>query len=135
MRLRRKGVEVRLVPASLEVYSCVYVDVFSVAAALGDREELFRSFSQFPGRAVFVVDAWHESQLPLARQYAELCRKWLIDCLLSERKPAEEYAVELACRDGCAVLTRDVDAVRWARELRCDVPILVFNRGRVWLAK
>ncbi|MEM1598786.1 MAG: hypothetical protein QW598_08485 [Pyrobaculum sp.] len=79
--MRRKGVAIRLKPASLDVFRCIYVDVFSVAAALSDREELFRSFSQFPGRAVFVVDAWHEAHLPLARYYTELCRKWIIDCV------------------------------------------------------
>ncbi|MEL9990476.1 MAG: hypothetical protein QXP98_00995 [Thermoproteus sp.] len=134
VKIKRKGVEVKLVPTSLEAYRCVYVDVFSVAAALSDPEELFRGFAETGLRALFVLDAWHESHMPLARRYWRLCEEWHIECVLSEDRPAEEYAVELACRDGCAVLTRDVDAVRRARELQCGTPILIFNRGRLWLA-
>ncbi|MEM1598911.1 MAG: hypothetical protein QXP31_10395 [Pyrobaculum sp.] len=70
----------------------------------------------------------------MARHCVKLCRKWLVD-YLSEHKPAGEHAVELACRDGCAVLTRDVDAVRRTRELRCDAPTLLFSKGRLWLAE
>ncbi|MEM0184216.1 MAG: hypothetical protein QXU93_11630 [Thermoproteus sp.] len=128
-------VEVELEPASLEGVNCVYVDVFSVAAAFSDKAELFRGFAEFPGRAVFVLDAWHESHMPLARRYRELCGRWAIECVLSEDRPAEEKAVELACREGCAVLTRDFDAVRRARELGCDAPVLIFNRGQLWRAR
>jgi len=128
--LRRKGASAVLAPASLEGVSCLYVDVNSVAAALSDVEELFRSMSNFPGRAVLVVDAWHESHLPLARRYLELCRRWVVDCVLSESKPAEALAAELACRDGCAVLSRDVDVVRAVGG--CGVPVFLFLRGRVW---
>jgi len=128
--LRRKGVSVVLASASLKGVSCLYVDVNSVAAALKDPEELFRYMASFPGRAVLVVDAWHESHLPLARRYLELCRKWVVDCVLSESKPAEALAAELACRDGCAVLSRDVDVVRAVGG--CGVPVFLFVRGRVW---
>jgi len=83
VQIKRKGVAVRLRPASLEGVSCLYVDVNSVAAALSDPEELFRSMASFPGRAVLVVDAWHETHLPLARRYLDLCRKWAVDCVLS----------------------------------------------------
>lgn len=119
-----------MAPASLEGVSCLYVDVNSVAAALGDPEELFRSMASFPGRAVLVVDAWHESHLPLARRYLDLCRRWVVDCVLSESKPAEALAAELACRDQCAVLSRDVDVVRAVGG--CGVPVFLFVRGRVW---
>jgi len=119
-----------LAPASLEGVSCLYVDVNSVAAALGDAEELFRSMAGFPGRAVLVVDAWHESHLPLARRYLDLCRRWVVECVLSESKPAEALAAELACRDGCAVLSRDVDVVRAVGG--CGVAVFLFVRGRVW---
>jgi len=89
VEVKRKGVVARLRPATLEGVQCLYVDVNSVAAALSDPEELFRSMANFPGKAVLVVDAWHESHLPLARRYLELCRKWMVECLLSESKPAE----------------------------------------------
>jgi len=128
--LRRKGVSVVLGPASLEGVQCLYLDANSVAAALKDPEELFRSMASFPGRAVLVVDAWHESHLPIARRYLELCRRWLVDCVLSESKPAEALAAELACRDGCAVLSRDVDVVRAVGG--CGVAVFLFLRGRVW---
>jgi len=108
VEVKRKGVAVRLRPATLEGVRCIYVDVNSVAAALKDPEELFRSMASFPGRAVLVVDAWHETHLPLARRYLELCRKWMVECVLSESMPAEALAAELACREGCAVLSRDV---------------------------
>jgi len=128
--LRRKGVSVALASASLEGVSCLYVDVNSVAAALGDPEELFRSMASFPGRAVLVVDAWHESHLLLARRYLDLCKKWVVECVLSESKPAEALAAELACRDQCAVLSRDVDVVKAVGG--CGVPVFLFLRGRVW---
>jgi len=133
IEVKRKGVTVRLRPATLEGVQCLYVDVNSVAAALKDPEELFRSMASLPGRAVLVVDAWHESHLPLARRYLELCKKWLVDCVLSESKPAEAYAVELACRDGCAVLSRDVDVIKAVGN--CGVPVFLFLRGRLWLVK
>jgi len=133
MQIKRKGVAVRLRPATLEGVPCLYVDVNSVAAALKDPEELFRSMANFPGRVVLVVDAWHETHLPLARRYLELCRKWMVDCVLSESKPAEAYAAELACRDGCAVLSRDVDVVKAAGG--CGVPVFLFLRSRLWLVE
>jgi len=133
MQIKRKGVVARLRPASLEGVPCLYVDVNSVAAALSNAEELFRSMASFPGRAVLVVDAWHESHLPLARRYLELCRWWMVECLLSESKPAEAFAAELACRDGCAVLSRDVDVVKAVGG--CGVPVFLFLRGRVWLVE
>jgi len=107
MQIKRKGVAARLRPATLDDVSCLYVDVNSVAAALKDTEKLFRSLANFPGRVVLVIDAWHESHLPLARRYLELCKKWLVECVLSESKPAEALAAELACRNGCAVLSRE----------------------------
>jgi len=133
IEVKRKGVSVRLRPATLEGVQCLYVDVNSVAAALSDAEELFRSMAGFPGRAVLVVDAWHETQLPLARRYLELCRRWVVDCVLSESKPAEAYAAELACRDQCAVLSRDVDIVKAVGN--CGVPVFLFLRGRLWLVE
>jgi len=133
VEVKRKGVAVRLRPATLEGIRCLYVDVNSVAAALKDPEELFRSMASFPGRAVLVIDAWHESHLPLARRYLDLCRKWMVDCILSESKPAEAYAAELACRDGCAVFSRDVDVVKAVGG--CGVPVFLFLRGRLWLVE
>jgi len=133
IEVRRKGVVARLKPATLEGVQCLYVDVNSVAAALKDAEELFRSMASFPGRAVLVVDAWHESHLPLTRRYLELCRRWVVECVLSESKPAEALAAELACRDGCAVLSRDVDVVKAVGN--CGVPVFLFLRGRVWLVE
>ena len=133
VEVKRKGVVVKLRPASLEGVQCLYVDVNSVAAALSDPEELFRSMAGFPGRAVLVIDAWHESHLPLARRYLDLCRKWMVECVLSESKPAEALAAELACREGCAVLSRDVDAVKAVDN--CGVPVFLFLRGRLWLVE
>ena len=120
-------------PDSVANYRKVYVDVFSVAASLSQPEELFASAAEAGVRAVFVVDAWHESHMPLARRYLELCRRYGLDCRLSEAKPAEIYAAELCdaeCGAGCAVLTRDYDAV--LRAERCAV--LIFQRGRFWRA-
>jgi len=133
LTIKRKGVEVELAPTSLEGAPCLYVDANSVAAALSDPEELFRSMANFPGRAVLVIDAWSETHMPLARRYLEYCRKWMVECALSESKPAEAYAAELACRDGCAVLSRDVDAVKSAGN--CGVPIYMFLRGRTYLVR
>jgi len=133
VQFKRKGVVARLRPATLEGVQCLYVDVNSVAAALKDLEELFRSMASFPGRVVLVVDAWHESHLPLARRYLELCRKWVVECVLSESKPAEALAAELACRDRCAVLSRDVDAVKAVGG--CGVLVFLFLRGRLWLVE
>jgi len=133
IEVKRKGVSIRLRQATLEGVQCLYVDVNSVAVALKDVEELFRSTASFPGRAVLVIDAWHESHLPLARRYLDLCRKWMVDCVLSESKPAEALAAELACRDRCAVLSRDVDVVKVARG--CGVLVFLFLRGRVWLVE
>jgi hypothetical protein len=76
-----------------------------------------------------VVDAWHENHLPLARRYLDLCRRYGLECRLSEAKPAEVYAVELCeaeCGEGCAVVTRDYDAVKAAE--KCTV--LIFRGGK-----
>ncbi|MEZ0320290.1 MAG: hypothetical protein ABWK05_09930 [Pyrobaculum sp.] len=100
MRKRWGRLEVELEPDVLERYGCVYVDVFSMATSLrgaGSCSEALRN--------------------SLAGRYAEMYRRWLVECALSEDKPAEENAVKLACRGGCAVLTRDLDAVRKAQEL------------------
>jgi len=133
LTIKRKGVEVELVPTSLEGVQCLYVDANSVAAALGDPEELFRSMANFPGKVVLVIDAWNETHMPLARRYLEYCRKWIVDCALSESKPAEALAAELACREGCAVLSRDVDVVKAASG--CGIPIFLFLRGSLWRVK
>jgi hypothetical protein len=131
MRVRtRKGVfELRRdSPAN---YRRLYVDVFSVAAALSQPEELFRSAAEAGLDAVFAVDAWSETHIPLARRYLEACRRYGLDCYLSERKPAELYAAELCereCGAGCAVVTRDYDAVAVVK--RCAV--LLFRGGRFW---
>ncbi|WP_226951995.1 hypothetical protein [Pyrobaculum calidifontis] len=57
VEVKRKGIAAKLRPATLEGVQCLYVDVNSVAAALSDPEELFRSMASFPGRAVLVIDA------------------------------------------------------------------------------
>jgi hypothetical protein len=132
MRRTRKGV-FNLKPDSPLNYRRIYVDVFSVAASLSQPEELFASAAEAGVNAVFVVDAWHESHMPLARRYLDLCRRYGLDCRLSEQKPAEVYAVELCkaeCGEGCAVVTRDYNAVKAAG--RCAV--LIFQRGRFWRA-
>jgi hypothetical protein len=132
VRRTRKGV-FNLKPDSPLNYRRLYVDVFSVAASLSQPEELFKSAAEAGLDAVFVVDAWHENHLPLARRYLELCRRHMLDCRLSEQKPAEVYAVELCeaeCGSGCAVVTRDYDAVKAAE--RCAV--LIFQRGQFWRA-
>lgn len=129
VRKRWGAVEVALRPDDLRNYPCVVVDLFSIAAAHKHKEELFRSAAEAGLNAVFVLDAWHETHIPLARRYLELCRRYMLDCRLSERRPAEEHAVELACAMKCAVATRDFDAVRRAQELSCDVPILVLSGG------
>jgi hypothetical protein len=132
-RQNRKGRFV-LSPDSLANYRRLYVDVFSMAASLSRPEELFVSATEAGVDAVFVVDAWHESHMPLARRYLELCRRYGLDCRLSEQKPAEVYAVELCeaeCGVGCAVVTRDYDAVKAAA--KCAV--LIFQRGRFWRAE
>jgi len=92
VQIKRKGVVARLRPATLDGVSCLYVDVNSVVAALRDPEELFRSMASFPGRLVLVVDAWHETHLPLVRRYLKLCRKWMVECVLSESKPACRFS-------------------------------------------
>jgi len=104
-----------------------------VATSLSKPEELFKSAAEAGLDAVFVIDAWHESHMPLARRYLELCRRHMLDCRLSEQKPAEVYAVELCeaeCGEGCAVVTRDYDAV--IRAGRCAV--LIFRGGKFWRA-
>ena len=132
MRRTRKGV-FNIKPDSPLNYRRIYVDVFSVAASLSQPEELFVSAAEAGLDAVFVVDAWHESHMPLARRYLELCWRYGLDCRLSEQKPAEIYAVELCeaeCGAGCAVVTRDYDAVKAAE--KCAV--LIFRGGRFWRA-
>jgi hypothetical protein len=131
MRVENRKGRFSLRPDSIVNYRRLYVDVFSVAASLSQPEELFASAAEAGVNAVFVVDAWHESHMPLARRYLELCRRYGLDCRLSESKPAEIYAAELCdaeCGEGCAVLTRDYDAVKAAG--RCAV--LIFQRGRFW---
>jgi hypothetical protein len=131
MRVKtRKGV-FELVPDAWQRYRRLYVDVFSIAAALSQPEELFKSAAEAGLDAVFVVDAWSETHMPLARRFLELCRRHSVDCRLSEQKPAELYAVELCeaeCGEGCAVLTRDYDAA--LRAGKCAV--LLFSKGRMW---
>jgi hypothetical protein len=132
-RRNRKGRFV-LLPDSPANYRRLYVDVFSMAASLSRPEELFASAAEAGINAVFVIDAWHENHLPLARRYLDLCRRYGLDCRLSEQKPAEVYAVELCdaeCGEGCAVVTRDYDAVKAAA--KCAV--LIFQNGRFWRAE
>jgi hypothetical protein len=104
-----------LLPDLLTNYRRLYVDVFSIAASLSWPEELFASAAKAGVNAAFVIDAWHEPHMPLARRYFDLCRRYGLDCRLSEQKPAEIYAVELCeaeCGARCAVVTRDYDAVK-----------------------
>jgi len=132
-RRNRKG-RFTLSPDSPANYRRLYVDVFSMAASLSQPEELFASAAEAGVNAVFVIDAWHESHMPLARRYLELCRRYGLECRLSEQKPAEVYAVELCeaeCGARCAVVTRDYDAV--LRAEKCTV--LIFQQGRFWRAE
>jgi hypothetical protein len=131
MKVKNRKGRFHLTPDSIANYRRIYVDVFSVAASLSQPEELFASAAEAGLDAVFVVDAWHESHMPLARRYLELCRRYGLDCRLSEQKPAEIYAVELCdaeCGARCAVVTRDYDAV--LRAERCAV--LILRGGRFW---
>jgi hypothetical protein len=133
MKVKNRKGRFSLRPDSIINYRRIYVDVFSVAASLSQPEELFRSAAEAGINAVFVVDAWHESHMPLARRYLDLCRRYGLECRLSEQKPAELYAVELCeaeCGVGCAVVTRDYDAVKAAD--KCAV--LIFRGGRFWRA-
>jgi hypothetical protein len=132
-RRNRKG-KFALQPDSPLNYRRLYVDVFSMAASLSRPEELFASAAEAGINAVFVIDAWHESHMPLARRYMELCQKHGLDCRLSEQKPAEVYAAELCdaeCGAGCAVVTRDYDAVKAAE--KCAA--LIFQKGKFWRAQ
>jgi hypothetical protein len=134
MKVKNRKGRFHLTPDSAANYRRLYVDVFSIAASLSQPEELFASAAEAGVNAVFVVDAWHESHMSLARRYLDLCRRYGLDCRLSEQKPAEVYAVELCeaeCGAGCAVVTRDYDAVKAAE--RCAV--LIFQRGRFWRAQ
>jgi len=134
MKVKNRKGRFDLRPDSIVNYRRIYVDVFSVAASLSQPEELFASAAEAGINAVFVVDAWHESHMSLARRYLELCQRYGLDCRLSEKKPAEVYAVELCdaeCGAGCAVVTRDYDAVKAAE--RCTV--LIFRGGRFWRAE
>ena len=133
MKVKNRKGRFSLRPDSIVNYRRLYVDVFSIAASLSEPEELFASAAEAGINAVFVVDAWHESHMSLARRYLDLCRRYGLDCRLSEQKPAEIYAAELCeaeCGEGCAVVTRDYDAVKVAK--RCAV--LIFQRGRFWRA-
>jgi len=132
-RRNRKG-KFALRPDSIASYRRLYVDVFSIAASLSRPEELFASAAEAGLDAVFVIDAWHETHMSLARRYTELCRRYGLDCRLSEQKPAEIYAAELCeaeCGEGCAVVTRDYDAVKAA--VKCAV--LIFQNGKFWRAQ
>jgi len=134
MKVKNRKGRFDLKPDSIVNYRRIYVDVFSVAASLAVPEELFVSAAEAGVNAVFVIDAWHESHMSLARRYLDLCRRYGLECRLSEQKPAEVYAVELCeaeCGAGCAVVTRDYDAVKAAE--RCTV--LIFQRGRFWRAE
>ena len=134
MKVKNRKGRFDLKPDSIANYRRLYVDVFSIAASLSQPEELFASAAEAGLDAVFVIDAWHENHLPLARRYLELCRRHDLDCRLSESKPAEVYAVELCeaeCGEGCAVVTRDYDAVKAAA--KCAV--LIFQNGRFWRAE
>jgi hypothetical protein len=134
MKVKNRKGRFNLRPDSIANYRRLYVDVFSIAASLAYPEELFASAAEAGLDAVFVVDAWHETHMTLARRYLDLCRRYGLDCRLSEQKPAEIYAVELCeaeCGTGCAVVTRDYDAVKAAE--RCAV--LIFQRGRFWRAE
>jgi len=129
MKVKNRKGRFDLVPDSIANYRRLYVDVFSIATSLAVPEELFASAAEAGVNAVFVVDAWHENHLPLARRYLDLCRRYGLECRLSEAKPAEVYAVELCeaeCGEGCAVVTRDYDAVKAAE--KCTV--LIFRGGR-----
>ena len=131
MKVKNRKGRFSLRPDSITNYRRLYIDVFSIAASLTVPEELFASAAEAGLDAVFVVDAWHESHMPLARRYLELCRRYGLDCRLSEQKPAEIYAVELCdaeCGARCAVVTRDYDAV--LRAERCAV--LILRGGRFW---
>ena len=133
MQVKNRKGRFSLQPDSIVNYRRLYIDVFSVAASLSQPEELFWSAAEAGVNAVFVVDAWHESHMSLARRYLDLCRRYGLDCRLSEQKPAEVYAVELCeaeCGSGCAVVTRDYDAVKAAE----GCAVLIFQRGRFWRA-
>jgi len=133
MQVKNRKGRFSLRPDSITNYRRLYIDVFSLAASLSQPEELFASAAEAGLDAVFVVDAWHETHMSLARRYLDLCRRYGLDCRLSEAKPAEVYAAELCeaeCGAGCAVVTRDYDAVKVAK--RCAV--LIFQRGRFWRA-
>jgi len=133
MKVKNRKGRFSLRPDSIANYRRLYIDVFSIAASLSQPEELFVSAAEAGVNAVFVVDAWHETHMSLARRYLDLCRRYGLDCRLSEQKPAEIYAAELCeaeCGEGCAVMTRDYDAVKAAE--RCTV--LIFQRGRFWRA-
>jgi len=134
MKVKNRKGRFSLRPDSIVNYRRLYIDVFSLAASLSQPEELFASAAEAGLDAVFVVDAWHETHMSLARRYLDLCRRYGLDCRLSEQKPAEVYAVELCeaeCGAGCAVVTRDYDAVKAAE--RCTV--LIFRGGRFWRAE
>ena len=134
MKVKNRKGRFDLKPDSIANYRRIYVDVFSIATSLSRPEELFASAAEAGVNAVFVVDAWHENHLPLARRYLDLCRRYGLECRLSEAKPAEVYAVELCeaeCGEVCAVVTRDYAAIKAAE--KCTV--LIFRGGRFWKAE
>jgi hypothetical protein len=131
MKVKNRKGRFDLRPDSAANYRRLYIDVFSLAASLSQPEELFASAAEAGVNAVFVIDAWHESHMSLARRYLDLCQRYGLECRLSEQKPAEIYAVELCdaeCGARCAVVTRDYDAV--LRAERCAV--LILRGGRFW---
>ncbi|MFZ8808954.1 MAG: hypothetical protein ACO2PN_12750 [Pyrobaculum sp.] len=133
IRRNRKG-KFALAPDTPSRYRRLYIDVFSIAASLSQPEELFASAAEAGTDAVFIIDAWHETHISLARRYMELCQRYGLDCRLSEQRPAEIYAVELCdaeCGEGCALVTRDYDAVKAAN--KCTV--LIFQKGKFWRAQ
>jgi hypothetical protein len=88
MQVKNRKGRFSLRPDSITNYRRLYVDVFSLAAALSQPEELFAPAAEAGLDAVFVVDAWHETHMSLARRYLDLCRRYGLDCRLSEAKPA-----------------------------------------------
>ena len=82
MKVKNRKGRFSLQPDSPSNYSRLYVDVFSIAASLAQEEELFASAAEAGLNAVFVIDAWHETHMPLARRYLDLCRRYGLDLSL-----------------------------------------------------
>jgi len=108
----------------------VFVDVFSVVGGLVRVVELFRGFAYVGVDAVFVLDAWSETHLPLARRFARLCREYGIECVLSEHEPAERLGLKLCeqANPNPALLTRDLEPA--THTTKCT--ILHPRKGRVY---